>query len=219
MQRQYQLIIFDWDGTLANSTQHIIQAMQQAATDCDLPPLAADAVQNIIGLGLEEAIHTLCPQLTDADFEAMRERYVHHFLQRPTTIDDLFDGALQLLDQLQGNAFQLAIATGKSRRGLNRVLRDTNLESYFLATRCADETRSKPHPLMLEELLEHFNCPAEAALMVGDTEYDMAMAQAVQMDRVAVDFGAHAVERLQAYAPLACLSNLRELYGLLGRIN
>jgi phosphoglycolate phosphatase len=206
------LLIFDWDGTLSDSTGNITSAMQQAAGGLGLPVPEVEQIHNIIGLGLPEAIERLFPTVNERTKELVAETYRTHFLvldqQSPS---ELFPGVLSALECLHGQGHLLAIATGKSRRGLNRILNNLNVGNLFHATRCADETASKPHPLMLEQLLIEFDCSAIQAVMVGDTEYDMEMARCIGMPRIAVSYGAHARERLEPYLPNLCLDHFEQI--------
>lgn len=205
------LFIFDWDGTLLDSADRIVAVMQQAVADRDLSPLTQASIKNIIGLGLPEALRALYPDVPGAELVELQAAYSRRFVESEEESCKLFPGVLATLEQLRANGNQLAVATGKSRRGLVRVLTGLGLTDYFDATRCADETRSKPHPQMLHELLAELAVPAERAVMVGDTEYDMEMAVSAGMPRIAVDYGAHAVERLQRYAPSLVVSDFPEL--------
>lgn len=205
------LFIFDWDGTLIDSTAHIISAMQVAAEELQLPALSSEAVQNIIGLGLPEAIVALYPDLGEADRHDLKLGYARHYIALNEYPPQLFSGVLDTLKQLKSDGHLLAVATGKNRRGLRRILDQLDMLEFFHASRCADETQSKPHPQMLYELLSELATPAEGAVMVGDTEYDLAMAKAAGMPRIGVDYGAHAVERLLAYEPDMILSDFSQL--------
>ena len=207
------LIIFDWDGTLIDSAPMIIGAMQRAADELRMPSCSDDEVKEIIGLGLPEAIKSLFPHASDDERATIREIYARHFIdmdnQAPAS---LFPGVADTLAHLHAQGHTLAIATGKSRRGLDRVLQNSGLAPFFHGTRCADETRSKPDPLMLHELLHELSAHLDNAIMVGDTEYDMAMAKNAGMRRVAVSYGVHALERLQRYDPVHCVHHdLNEL--------
>jgi phosphoglycolate phosphatase len=195
------LLIFDWDGTLSDSADKIIDCLQKAAGVAGYRVCDREAIKNIIGLGLPEAMTTLYPELNDFEHEEIRQQYVKHFLAADQEPSPFFDGVMEGLHKLRDHNFLLAVATGKSRRGLDRVLSNLSLKGFFHGSRCADETASKPHPLMLEELLAEFSRKPNEALMVGDTEYDMSMAQQIEMPRVAVSYGAHHIERLQAYHP------------------
>lgn len=206
------LFIFDWDGTLSDSKAKITKAMQLAAEDLGWVPLDDNLIHNIIGLGLPEAIHRLYPGVSVADRQRLREAYAAHFLMldeaRPS---DFFPGVADTLHYLKGQGHTLTIATGKSRKGLDRIFGVLGLSDFFHATRCADETASKPDPLMLHELLLEFGVGAEDAVMIGDTEYDMEMAKNIAMPRIAVSYGAHHVERLHVYEPVLCLDRFDEL--------
>lgn len=204
-----RLLIFDWDGTLMDSERQIVTSLQAANADLNLPERSEDDCKNIIGLGLREAIATLYPGTDEKFAEHYTERYRHHWF-RVSSQSELFSGAREMLQQLHSLGYLLAVATGKGRVGLDRVLIETGLEHVFHATRCSDETRSKPHPLMLQEIMQTLGIGPEQTLMVGDTEYDMAMARKAGAGPVAVSYGVHAPERLQQYSPLTCLDTLAE---------
>ncbi|CAM0556917.1 HAD-IA family hydrolase [Vreelandella titanicae] len=210
---QYELIIFDWDGTLMDSVPRIVSCMQAAALEAEWGALSAAEVEDIIGLGLPEAIAKLCPGILPAQAERLRERYAHHFVQADTTPMAFFSGVEAHIARLRGHEQQrLAVATGKSRRGLDRIFTETGSGAWFHASRTADETRSKPHPQMLSELLAELAVPVERAVMVGDTEYDMEMARAMGMDRVGVSYGVHAPERLAMSEPKWIAHSVDELF-------
>ncbi|PMR67862.1 HAD-IA family hydrolase [Halomonas heilongjiangensis] len=210
---RYRLVIFDWDGTLMDSAARIVSCMQAAARDAEWGELSAESVRNIIGLGLPEAIAALCPGIDVERAERLRSRYAFHFVEGDTTPMRFFPGVEAGLVRLLGNADQrLAVATGKSRRGLDRVFRESGSGRWFHASRTADETRSKPHPLMLEELLAELGVDVGEAVMVGDTEYDLEMARALGMDRVAVTYGVHAPARLAASRPVFTAEAAPELF-------
>lgn len=199
---RYQLLIFDWDGTLMDSLGRIVGCMQEAGRDVGLGTLAEGDVRDIIGLGLPEAIARLCPEIDTQQAEALRERYAHHFVHGDMPPALFYPGVESLMPELASRAQAgLAVATGKSRRGLDRMFADTRSRGWFRASRTADETRSKPHPQMLEELLAELAVPVSEAVMIGDTEYDLEMARALGMDRVAVSYGVHDIPRLEASAP------------------
>jgi phosphoglycolate phosphatase len=205
------LFIFDWDGTLLDSTGRIIGAMHAAADELGIEWRSAEQVRNIIGLGLPEAIVHLYPQLAAAKRQALQVAYSRHYVasdQEPCAWYPMVRGTLQ---QLKDEGCILAVATGKSRRGLARVLDQLQMLDFFHATRCADETQSKPHPQMLHELLDELAMPVEHAVMIGDTEYDMAMAQAAAMPRIGVSYGAHAAERLLPYQPELVIDEFAQL--------
>lgn len=206
------LLIFDWDGTLIDSKQKITTAMQLAAEDLGWPVHEDVKIHNIIGLGLPEAIRSLYPAFSVGDLQRMREAYAARFLTLEAEgHPNLFPGVIETLDWLRGRGHSLAIATGKSRKGLDRVFNNLGFADYFHSTRCADETASKPNPLMLNELLAEFDVDPVDAVMVGDTEYDLAMARSINMPRIAVSYGAHHISRLHAYEPALCLDQFDEL--------
>ena len=212
----YQLVIFDWDGTVMDSTGRIIACMHQAGADLCLPVLEDDAVREIIGLGLPEALRTLYPGIGDRDLERMRERYAAHFVAAEASPSRLYPGARETLATLRAAGLRLAVATGKSRKGLDRVWASSGLGDSFDASRCADETHSKPHPAMVTELLTELGVAPERALVVGDTSFDLQMARDAGVDRVAVSYGAHPVDRLMNFHPLAVIDALPQLLPLLG---
>lgn len=205
------MYIFDWDGTLCDSTGKIIDCVQKAAVTVSLPALADHLVKDIIGLGLKEAILKLYPDLDDNRVKALTQAYSEHFIASDHIPCPLFDGAEELLHRLRDDGIHLTVATGKSRRGLDRVLTSLGMEKFFDGSRCADETASKPDPLMLHQLLEEFNKHHEQAVMVGDTEYDMDMAKRAGVPRIGVSYGAHAADRLYQYEPLAVVDHLSEI--------
>ncbi len=196
------LLIFDWDGTLSDSTPKIISCVQKAAKTTGFQVLDDDVILDIIGLGLPEAMQRLYPELSADEKEQIRLAYVEHFLADDQEPSPFFDGVLEGLKRLREEGYAMAVATGKSRRGLERVLNRLDMQDYFDGSRCADETASKPHPKMLHELLVEFDVAADQAVMIGDTEYDMEMAKNAAMPRVAVSYGAHHIDRLTPYKPL-----------------
>lgn len=213
---RYELIIFDWDGTLMDSVPKIVACMQAAAQEAEWGELEAAAVEDIIGLGLPEAIAKLCPGILPAQAERLRQRYSHHFVSGDTTPMPFFSGVEAQVARLREREQQrLAVATGKSRRGLDRVFTETGSGAWFHASRTADETRSKPHPQMLNEILAELGVPVERAVMVGDTEYDLEMARAIGMDRVAVTYGVHTPARLAASQPKWVAHSVEDLFGWL----
>ncbi len=205
-----RLIVFDWDGTLMDSETQIVHALFGAIGDMQLESRTADECRNIIGLGLKEAIDSLYPGQNEQLSQQFVDRYRHHWFSQCHN-SDLFPGARETIILLKEAGFELAVATGKGRPGLDEVLRQTELEALFSMTRCADETRSKPHPQMLEEILHETGIPAAQTLMVGDTEYDMNMAVQAGVHPVAVSYGVHERERLLQYKPLTCLDTISEL--------
>lgn len=188
--------------------------MAAAARDAGLAVPAAGATENIIGLGLQESMEALFTAQDEACYSQLKARYSAHFLALDQVPSPLFEGVLETLEALRARGHRLAVATGKSRRGLDRVLAGHRLDGYFDASRCADESRSKPHPLMLHQLLQHLDSSVEDACMIGDTEYDLGMAQAASMVAIGVSYGSHSRQRLSGYAPLAIVDSLPELLDL-----
>src|SRR5690554_262799 len=211
-QKPYDVLIFDWDGTLLNSADHIAKCICEGFDAAGLAPPTMDEARNIIGLGMVEAIQFLRPGIEHDLIVRIREAYVERFFNKQPTRDDLFDGVMEMLDTAASQGFKLAIATGKSRPGMDVVLRQLDMTSQFHVVRCADATRSKPHPLMLQEILRELRLPPERALMIGDTEYDMGMARAIDMDRLGVSYGVHGRERLLAHDPIACIDTMHQLH-------
>jgi len=209
--RPYDLIVFDWDGTLMDSAAKIVRCFQAAAVDAGLAPPPDAAIRNIIGLGLSEALDLVLPGVATVTREQVVHHYRRHFIDIDRTETALFPGVIEGLEQLAADGFQLAVATGKARRGLDRVLRDTATSRYFCVTRCADEAFSKPHPQMLHDILGYTGIDAERALMIGDTTYDLQMALAARMRSLAVSYGAHERERLLQHDPLGCLDTFAEV--------
>ena len=205
------LLIFDWDGTLVDSVAYIAQSMRTAAGEENLPIPTVDAVREIVGLGLTEAVQRLFPQLDEAHNKALCARYSTVFRRDQDEPCRLFDGVRNSLEELRDVGFQLAVATGKSRNGLRRAMQELQMEGLFVASRCADETRSKPDPLMLLELLEELAVAPAHALMVGDTLHDLTMANNAGVASIAVDYGAHSRARLLTAAPIACISQFSEI--------
>ncbi|MFP2769463.1 HAD family hydrolase [Oceanisphaera sp. KMM 10153] len=212
---KYQLVIFDWDGTLMDSVARIVSSMQAAALDCALTVPTAAAVRNIIGLSLHKAFPLLFGSLTATDETAMFAAYRRHYLELDETPSPLFAGAADTIKGLHDAGYRLAVATGKQRVGLDRVLAETGLGAYFHALRGADQAQSKPHPLMLEQILDELKLSPAEAVMVGDSSYDLAMAEAIGMDRIGVTYGVHDGIKLCQHAPLALIDDIRQLPGWL----
>lgn len=205
------LLVFDWDGTLVDSVAYIAQSMRTAAAEQDLPIPTVDAVREIVGLGLTEAVQRLFPQLGEAANKALSVHYSTVFKRDQDQPCRLFDGVRRSLEELRDAGFQLAVATGKSRKGLRRAMQELQMGDLFVSSRCADETRSKPDPLMLLELLEELAVAPARVLMVGDTLYDLNMATNAGVKSIAVDYGAHPRARLLAAAPFACISRFSDI--------
>jgi phosphoglycolate phosphatase len=205
MNHQYKLLIFDWDGTLCDSVTTIATCIQHAAKEQGLPEPSFAEASNIIGLGLKEAVAYLFPDADDTVVAAVAQSYSAFYRKKNAGPTDFFPHVLEVLTQLKQSGYLIAVATGKSRAGLNRAFVASDIEHLFHDSRCADETASKPNPQMLNELLEKYDLSADQALMVGDTEFDLDMAQQINMPRLAVSYGAHAKDRLLKYEPVACI--------------
>ncbi|MBI1451447.1 MULTISPECIES: HAD-IA family hydrolase [Acinetobacter] len=212
MKKPVELIIFDWDGTLFDSVGQIVASLMFAAEQYQQPLTAEDA-KSIIGLGLPEVAQRLFPTVPELHEEILQS-YATHYVANSKG-DAWFSGVSDMLHDLKEQGVQLAVATGKSRKGLDRVLQQTKSEDLFIATRAASETKSKPDPLMLQEILQQTGVAAEAAIMVGDTSYDLQMAQNIQMPRVGVLYGVHDQKTLSQFAPLTIVSDVRKLHDFL----
>ncbi|CUI05051.1 HAD-IA family hydrolase [Massilia antarctica] len=208
--KQFDLIVFDWDGTLMDSTSTIVKCIQAAAKDLGLPIPRDDAASHVIGLGLHEAMQAVMPNIDPAFYPRMVERYRFHFLSKDHELV-LFDGVREMLTELSQEAYFLAVATGKSRVGLNRSLNAVGLLSLFDATRCADETFSKPHPAMLQELTRELGQDLKRTVMIGDTTHDLLMASNAGAAGIAVQYGAHPHEQLSACNPLYSAETVAQL--------
>jgi phosphoglycolate phosphatase len=208
--RKFDLIAFDWDGTLIDSTSLISTSLQEAARDLGINVPTREEASHVIGLGLMQAFAWLWPDLEEARYQALLERYRFHFLGRDKDIL-LFPGVTDMLAGLRAQGYVLTVATGKARQGLTRALEQAALTQFFDATRCADETASKPHPLMLLELIEEFAVAPERVLMVGDTTHDLQMAKNAGTAAVAVSCGAHPLDELQREPHLAILDDVTAL--------
>jgi len=212
--KQFDLIVFDWDGTLMDSTATIVKCIQAAAKDLGLPIPDKRQAAYVIGLGLLEAMQAVIPGVDPKYYPRMVERYRYHYLTQDQDLT-LFDGTRDMLDDLAQQGYFLAIATGKSRVGLNRALDQAKLLSCFDATRCADETFSKPHPAMLQELTRELGQDLKRTLMIGDTTHDLQMAINAGAAGLAVEYGAHEVPELQALSPIYVAKSVPELHGWL----
>jgi phosphoglycolate phosphatase len=203
---RFELVVFDWDGTLMDSTATIASSIQRACQDLGLPVPSDAAAQHVIGLGLTDALSYAVPELRADMVPQMVARYRYHYLSRDGVLS-LFPGARLMLDELKAKGHRLAVATGKNRVGLDRALAQCDLGNFFDATRTADESAPKPDPRMLLDLTEALEVAAEHTLMVGDTTHDLTMARNAQTAGVAVSYGAHPAEQLFALSPLAVLDS------------
>jgi len=209
---KYQLLIFDWDGTLMDSEAQIIACVEAASKDLNLPQPDKETIRNIIGLGLKEAINTMFPGHSSDICQQIAERYQYHFLTADPASSTLFSGVINMLNDLKKRGYWLAVATGKSRPGLQKVLNDSGLKQTFHATRCAGDTASKPNPQMLYELLDELGIESSQALMIGDTVYDLQMAKIADMPALAVSYGVHERERLLKCNPVGCVDDISALH-------
>jgi len=216
MGKRFELIVFDWDGTLMDSAGTIVACIQAAAVDIGFPPPAEERARHVIGLGLHEALRYALPDLEEGRHVELADRYRHHYLSQDHELM-LFAGADQLVRDLAVAGFMLAVATGKSRKGLDRAMAISGLGDCFHGSRCADECHSKPHPQMLEELMEEFGVPPSLTLMIGDTTHDLEMARNAGVASLAVSYGAHGRDALAALAPLHCADSVAELTAWLRR--
>ncbi len=207
---KYELIVWDWDGTLMDSTPTIVRCIQDACRDLSLPIPDDSMASHVIGLGVQEALRRAVPTVTVQDHPKLVDRFRFHYLSKDHELS-LFEGAKELLYELKNKGHLLAVATGKSRKGLNRSLDFHDLHEVFVDTRTPDETFPKPHPGMLTELSEGLMVPMEKVLMIGDTTHDLLMANNAGADAVAVTYGAHPEHVLKTENPKACLSNVAEL--------
>lgn len=217
MRPDYRLLIFDWDGTLVDSIGRIVDSMRAAAELCGLPQRSDERIRGIIGLGLPEAVASLYPELDDAQ---LIERFRHHYSECYLSLEQqpsaFYPGVVESLQAFREAGYILAVATGKSRRGLDRVLAGYGWEDYFDITRCADESASKPEPLMLEQIMAHCSVPPAQALMVGDSAFDLQMARNAGVDSVAVGYGAQSLESLRNFAPRLEVEAFSQLRAWLG---
>ncbi|MSQ60761.1 MAG: HAD-IIIA family hydrolase [Betaproteobacteria bacterium] len=210
MDKQFELLVFDWDGTLVDSTEHIAASIQAAAKDMYLPIPSDEQARFIIGLGLADSMKYLFPATETARYCDIAARYSYHFLAGNHRIHP-FPGTEEMLEGLHEAGYVIGIATGKSRRGLNRSLEESGLARFFHITRCADEGFPKPHPGMLLYLMDEVIAPPARTLMIGDTTHDMSMAHSAGARAVAVSYGAHEKEALLAARPLDCVDSIADL--------
>lgn len=207
---KYSLLVFDWDGTLMDSKAQIVNCMQSAIKELSLEDRTNEQISDIIGLGLEEAVSKLYPDLKSKEVQHASQTYREHYLFKDKTPSPLFPGVEAVLSMLKETGYDLAVATGKSRRGLDKGLSETGLHDYFPITRCADETRSKPHPQMLEEILVDYNTQTSKALMIGDSEYDLQLANNAKVDGFAVSYGVHGLLRLLKHDPVGFIDKIEQ---------
>ena len=210
MNKQFDLIVWDWDGTLADSAGMITNAIVQAAAQVGLPELDPNAARNIIGLGLKESIHELFGDIPDHKVQALATQYSANYDACEQAIP-LFEGAKETITELNRRGYKLAVATGKGRRGLNLALEHCGLGNYFHTTRTMDECFSKPHPQMLDEIMDVCVVTPERTLMIGDTSYDLQMAKNASVQAVAVTFGAQTCDKLMSYNTIEMFHHFNDL--------
>ncbi len=209
--KQVKALVFDWDGTLMDSPGRIVHCFQLAAREVGLGEWPAERIRPYIGIGLREAVMRMAPEADEATLEALIERYRHHDRSPHIPPASLFPGVEAMLARLEARGYLLGVATSKSRRGLDRVLAACGLEGVFHASRTADEARSKPHPQMLQDVLDRLGVEPGEAVMIGDTRFDLEMARAVGAHGLGVRCGVHGEEELRACAPLAILDRATEV--------
>lgn len=210
MAKHYDLIVFDWDGTVMDSTAAIAGSIQAACRDLGLAAPSDAVAKHVIGLGLNEALRHAVPDLPEQRRDELVDRYRHHFLSQENAMP-LFAKAQETIAELHAAGHWLAVATGKSRHGLQRAMQASAMQSYFHATRTADETFSKPHPAMLLEIMDELGIGAGRVLMVGDTTHDLQMARNAGVDALGMTHGAHPEDQLRALQPLALLDDFAAL--------
>lgn len=211
-----KVVIFDWDGTLVDSVEHIAESLHQAATDLGYPAREREAYRDIIGLGMVEALEKLYPGISREQMNSIREGYARYFFSKVTTPQNVFAGMADVVSDIRGAGLGCSVATGKSRRGLDVALVSSGLGEHFDITRCADETRSKPDPRMLEEIVRFYNIDPSEAVMIGDTRYDLDMAQRIGMPSIGVEWGVHKRDVLAEYSPHAVVDTVADLRRVLG---
>lgn len=211
MKGRYGLVVFDWDGTLFDSVDWIVECIQRAADACNCQVPDSQSARSVIGLGLSEAMATLFPGAEGLRAKALIQEYRRVYHSRAFSEQDLFPSVRDVLGALRGRGYRLAVATGKTREGLRSALQLTGTATLFDASRSADETASKPNPLMLKELMDELGVDSGRTLMVGDSVHDLRMAQNAGVDAVAVTTGAHAEGQLRALQPVLCLESVAAL--------
>lgn len=212
--RRFDLIAFDWDGTLFDSTAIITRSIQEAVRDVGGTVPSDNAAAYVIGMALMPALAHAAPDVPASKHAELGARYRHHYVQHQHDIT-LFGGVLPMLTELKARQHTLAVATGKSRRGLDEALLSVELVGMFDGSRTADETQGKPHPRMLHELMQEFGVAPERTLMIGDTTHDLQLALNAGCASVAVSYGAHAVDGFAALNPLVIAHSVAELHGWL----
>jgi len=213
--KQFPLLVFDWDGTLVDSIERIVTSLQHASKQAIDTEVSETQAKDVIGLGLIEAITKLHPHLDEqqqaSELENIADAYRHHYLHDNLVPSPLFSGVNKMLEELNNDGYTLAISTGKSRAGLEQSITEHKVSHHFATTRCAGENKSKPHPEMLQQIVQQLKFSASDALMIGDSEHDLKMANNAKMKCVGVTHGVHDAKTLKKHNPLICLSNITEL--------
>lgn len=215
MNNRFDLIIFDWDGTLIDSIDWIVHCLQTAGKESGYGIPEAQAAKDVIGLSIANACSTLFPGADQETVTRLTACYQQTYLSRQLSREDLFPGVYEMLAELKQSGYQLAVATGKTRTGLQQALQATDTEDLFCITRCSDETASKPDPLMLHQIMQHTHTPSDRSLMIGDSTHDLQMAMNAQISSIAVSCGAHPEDILQQFNPLMCLQQPAELLNII----
>lgn len=215
MKDRFDLIIFDWDGTLADSVDWIVHCLKVAAERQSLDVPDDQAIKNIIGLSIQNALAELFPEIKGQDQEQFIACYSQLFFAREITEKDLFSGVNEMLLQLRSQGYKLAVATGKGRAGLDKAMNGVGLHEFFDVTRCANETASKPNPLMLDEIITEMQVSRERVVFIGDSNHDLQMAENAGISAIAVLCGANSKTQLSSYQSIACLQQTTELLDIL----
>jgi phosphoglycolate phosphatase len=215
MKNRFDLIIFDWDGTLIDSIDWIVNCLQSAATQCGCSVPEAQAAKDVIGLSIANACNKLFPGIDQETVSHLATSYHQAYSAWQISRNDLFPDTYEMLTELKHSGYQLAVATGKTRSGLQQALQATETEHLFNITRCSDETASKPDPRMLHEIILHSDVAYQRTLMLGDSSHDLQMAMNAQISSMAVLCGAHSENILQQYSPLLCIQQPAELLNII----
>lgn len=210
-----KVVIFDWDGTVMDSIGKIVNSVRIAAERLSLPVPTEHAAKQIIGLSLDPAFKALFPDSSAAERELLSEHYKDVYSNVDRTPTPLFHGAEEVFSSLRQRGYQLAVATGKARRGLDRMFAETKTGHHFVTSRCSDEAQSKPHPQMLEHILSELQLTPQQAVMIGDSRYDLMMAHSIGMHRIGVTHGVHGHDEFAPFAPHAVIDNLPALLQIL----
>lgn len=213
--KNYKVVIFDWDGTLMDSVGRIVDSMQSAAVNVGVDVPSEVQIKNLIGLSLDVIVKILFPLDADEKSETIINAYKEHYLEHSTIDTPLFDNAYIMLETLKGKDKTLAVATGKARQGLDRLMKVSETTRFFKASRCSDEANSKPDPEMLFQLLEELNVSANEVVMIGDTVHDLKMAQQAGIDSIGVTYGVHNREELMEFSPVTIVDSIKELQATL----